>query len=207
MLRDPRTPAGPQTAASQTVVCQVLARDGDLCLPPREIRTARRLRLSGFDAIAACALRSSGLKTTSLKEEAVLGGALVARGEDGAIPQFDYAPHDEGAPRPARRTARDRSLRSSATRASPDPPRGGDPSAPRARAPSLIRWWLTAYACLTPWQASISRARPRAATMALWAAGRRMALFVAMLHIGLVYAFPGGRDFYSNISYLQLFAR
>jgi hypothetical protein len=24
-------------------------------------------------------------------------------------------------------------------------------------------------------------------------------------HIGLVYAFPGGRDFYSNISYLQLF--
>ena len=25
------------------------------------------------------------------------------------------------------------------------------------------------------------------------------------LHIGLVYAFPGGRDFYSNISYLQLF--
>ena len=25
------------------------------------------------------------------------------------------------------------------------------------------------------------------------------------MHIGLVYAFPGGRDFYSNISYLQLF--
>ena len=29
----------------------------------------------------------------------------------------------------------------------------------------------------------------------------------AEAHIGLVYAFPGGRDFYSNISYLQLFAR
>ena len=111
----------------------------------------------------------------------MLGGALVARGGDGAIPQFDYAPHDEGAPRPARRVARDRSLRSSATRASPDPPRGGDPSAPRARARSLTHWWLTAYACSTPWQASISRTRPRAATMALWAAGRRMALFVAML--------------------------
>ena len=111
----------------------------------------------------------------------MLGGALVARGGDGATPQFDYAPHDEGAPRPARRVVRDRSLRSSANRASPDLPRGSDPSTPRARARSLTHWWLTAYACSTPWQASISRTRPRAATMALWAAGRRMALFVAML--------------------------
>ena len=126
-------------------------------------------------------VRSSGCKTTSLKEEAALDGARVARRGDGAVPQFDYAPRDAGAPRPARRIARDPSLGSSSTPASPDPPRAGDPSAPRARAPSLIRWCLTAYACLTPWQASISRARPRAATMALWAAGRRMALFVAML--------------------------
>ena len=126
-------------------------------------------------------VRSSGCKTTSLKEEAALDGARVARRGDGAVPQFDYAPRDAGAPRPARRIARDPSLGSSSTPASPDPPRAGDPSAPRARAPSLIRWWLTAYACLTPWQASISRARPCAATMALWAAGRRMALFVAML--------------------------
>ena len=98
-------------------------------------------------------VRSSGLKTTSFKEEAVLDGARSARGGDEATPQFDHAPHDEGAPRPARRTARDRSLRSSATPASPDPPRGGDPSAPRARAPSLTHKRLTAYAWSTFWQA------------------------------------------------------
>ena len=127
------------------------------------------------------------MKTTTFKEEAPVDDELEARGVDRPAPQFGYAPHDEGAPRPARRVARDRSLRSSATRASPDPPRGGDPSAPRARARSLTHWWLTAYACSTPWQASISRTRPRAATMALWAAGRRMALFVAMLR------WPSGR--------------
>ena len=121
-----------------------------------------------------------GCKTTSFKVEAVLDGARAARGGDGTVPQFDHAPHDEGAPRPASGIARDRSLRPSAFRASLDADRRGDPSAPRARAPSLTHRWLTACACLTPWQASISRVRPRAATATLRAAGRRTPLFAAM---------------------------
>ena len=121
-----------------------------------------------------------GCKTTSFKVEAVLDGARAARGGDGTVPQFDHAPHDEGAPRPTQRIARDPSLRSSATLASPDPPREGDPSAPRARAPSLTRWWLTAYACSTPWQASISRAPPRAVTATPRPASRRRPLCVAV---------------------------
>ena len=93
---------------------------------------------------------------TFLKVVPVRDCAIPSRGGEDGQPQFDYARHDAGAPRPAPRTARDRQHRPSAHRASPGPPRTGDPFAPRARAPSLILPPLTACACSTPLQASTS---------------------------------------------------
>ena len=116
-------------------------------------------------------------KTTSFKVLPVLNGARSKRGGEGDPAQFDGAPSDDGALRPARRTSRARSLRLSAFCASPGPPQMGDPSAPHARAPSLILLPLTACACSTPLQASTSRDWPRAASAARWAAGRRQAAF------------------------------
>ena len=114
---------------------------------------------------------------TPPEEEPVLDGARSSRGEEGAQHQFDGARPDAGAPRLARLTARARERRTSARRASPGLPQSGDPSALRARAPSLTHQPLTAYACLTPLQASTSQAWPRAASAARWAAGRRHAAF------------------------------
>ena len=107
-------------------------------------------------------------------------GALTFRGRAEGPGQFEYARHNAGAPRPARRTARDRSLRLSAFRASPGPPQMGDPSAPHARAPSLILQPLTACACSTPLQAPTSWTRSRAATATLRAASRDWAAFGAV---------------------------
>ena len=115
------------------------------------------------------------MKKTPPEEEPVLDGARSSRGEEGAQHQFDGARPDAGAPRLARLTARARERRTSARRASPGLPQSGDPSALRARAPSLTHQPPTARACLTPLQASTSRAWPRAASAARWAAGRRQA--------------------------------
>ena len=98
----------------------------------------------------------------TLPEEPVLDGARSPRGEEGAQHQFDGARPDAGAPRLARLTARARERRTSARRASPGLPQSGDPSALRARAPSLTHQPPTAYACFTPLQASTSQACPRA---------------------------------------------
>ena len=128
-------------------------------------------------AIRIALRRLSGMKKTPPEEEPVLDGARSARGAEGAQHQFDGARPDAGAPRLARLTARARERRTSARRASPGLPQSGDPSALRARAPSLNHQPPTACACLTPLQASTSQAWPRAASAARWAAGRRHAAF------------------------------
>ena len=117
------------------------------------------------------------MKKTPPEVVPVLDDARSSRGADGDQPQFNLARNDAGAPRPARRTERARERRTSARRASPGLPQSGDPSALRARAPSLTHQPPTACACLTPLQASTSQAWPRAASAARWAAGRRHAAF------------------------------
>jgi hypothetical protein len=138
------------------------------------VETNERLNRAQFASrCAGC----RGMKMTPPEEEPVLDGARSSRGEEGAQHQFDGARPDAGAPRLARLTARARERRTSARRASPGLPQSGDPSALRARAPSLTHQPPTACACLTPLQASTSQAWPRAASAARWAAGRRQAAF------------------------------
>ena len=94
--------------------------------------------------------------------------------------QFVHARHARGAPLPARRAARTCNARLSALSASPGPPGLVDPSAPHARAPSLMRQPLTACACSTPLQALTSWVRRRAAIATLRPADRRWAAFAAL---------------------------
>ena len=109
--------------------------------------------------------------------------ALSFRGGEDDQGQIRHARHDAGKPGPARCTARDRQLRSSAPYTSPHPPRFVDPSASHARAPFLILQPPTVCACSTLSQAQISRARPRAASAALRAATCQWTDFDAMAHV------------------------
>ena len=104
-------------------------------------------------------------------------GALTFRGRAEGPGQFEYARHNAGAPRPARRTARDRQLGRRSPCAYPRPPLTVDPSASHAHPPSLMLQPPTACAWSTLSQAQISRASPLAVSAAPRADTRRWPLF------------------------------
>ena len=90
-------------------------------------------------------------------------GVLTFRGAEEGQGRFEHARHDAGAPHPAPPPARDRQLGRRSPCAYPRPPQIVDLSASDAHAPSLILQPPTVCASLTPLQAQIRRARPRAA--------------------------------------------